>query len=438
MSAPEDRPRSPVPRKPGRGAASRDSGVLAVGSAIGGLLAYVFFALATRSLGAERAAPVSVLWSFWAVAAAVLTFAVQHWTIRTLARDGHEGTVARSVPRISAVSVGLSALAGVGAFAFRHPLFHQDGVVFPTLIAAVTAGSFFVGLVRGALAGRGRYVATAASLIGENAIRVVAAAGVAFAGGGAKAFGVALVVGPLIGLVWARSLRFDSSSPASSDLRSPLALVSGIAGGSLIAQIVLTSAPVVLAAIGGAQAEVTSLFVALAVWRAPYLLALGMSPRLTPALTLLVVDGQLRRLTRVRRMTVLGVVVGAAAAALVGLTLMQPVLHVAFGPDVNVNARALAALGVGTATALGNLVLLLMLLAFGRSRAATTSWAAALAVSVGWTVLSTMAPEPRVVVAFLLAQLTAFALLLAACRPRAGLGPTPISADSPATPDAFA
>jgi O-antigen/teichoic acid export membrane protein len=326
----------------------------------------------------------------------------------------------------------------VGAFAFRHPLFHQDGVVFPTLIAAVTAGSFFVGLVRGALAGRGRYVATAASLIGENAIRVVAAAGVAFAGGGAKAFGVALVVGPLIGLVWARSLRFDSSSPASSDLRSPLALVSGIAGGSLIAQIVLTSAPVVLAAIGGAQAEVTSLFVALAVWRAPYLLALGMSPRLTPALTLLVVDGQLRRLTRVRRMTVLGVVVGAAAAALVGLTLMQPVLHVAFGPDVNVNARALAALGVGTATALGNLVLLLMLLAFGRSRAATTSWAAALAVSVGWTVLSTMAPEPRVVVAFLLAQLTAFALLLAACRARAGLGPTPISADSPATPDAFA
>jgi O-antigen/teichoic acid export membrane protein len=61
--------------------ASRDSGVLAVGSAISGLLAYAFFALATRSLGAERAAPVSVLWSFWAVAAAVLTFAVQHLSL---------------------------------------------------------------------------------------------------------------------------------------------------------------------------------------------------------------------------------------------------------------------------------------------------------------------------------------------------------------------
>ena len=418
--------------------ASRDSGVLALGSAISGLLAYAFFALATRSLGAERAAPVSVLWSYWAVAAAVLTFAVQHWTIRTLASDGHESTVARSIPRISAAAAGLSALAGMVAFAFRHVLFHQNGVAFPAMIAAVTAGSFFVGLVRGALAGRGRYVATAASLIGENAIRVVGAAGVAFAGGGAKAFGEALVIGPLIGLVWARSLRFDSSSPASSDLRNPLALVSGIAGGSLIAQVVLTGAPVVLAAIGGAQAEVTSLFVALAVWRAPYLLALGMSPRLTPALTLLVVDGQHRRIARVRRMTVLGVAVGAAAAALVGVTLMQPVLHLAFGPDINVDAAALAALGVGTAIALGNLVLLLMLLALGRSRAATTSWAAALAVSAGWMVLSTMAPEPRVVVAFLLAQLTAFALLLAACRPHAGQAAEPRFAESPVAPDAFA
>lgn len=418
--------------------ATRDSGVLAVGSAISGLLAYVFFALATRSLGAERAAPVSVLWSFWAVAAAVLTFAVQHWTIRTLARDGHEGTVARSIPMISAVSAGLSALAGVVAFAFRHPLFHDDGLTFPALIAAVTAGSFFVGLVRGALAGRGRYVATAASLIGENAIRVVGAAGVALAGGGAKAFGAALIVGPFTGLIWARSLRFDSSSPGSPDLRNPLAMVSGIAGGSLIAQIVLTGAPVVLAGTGGARADVTSLFVALAVWRAPYLLALGMSPRLTPALTRLVVDGQQHRMARVRRMTVLGVVAGTAAAALVGVTLMQPVLHAAFGPDVNVNALALAALGAGTATALGNLVLLLMLLALGRPRAATISWAAALAVSGGWTVLSTMAPEARVVVAFLLAQLTAFGLLLAAGRPRAGDKPDSRSVDDPAAPDTFA
>jgi O-antigen/teichoic acid export membrane protein len=434
MSASEDRPRSSVP---GRGVA-RDSGVLAVGSAISGLLAYVFFAVATRSLGAELAAPVSVLWSYWAVAASVLTFSVQHWTIRTLAGDGHEGTVARAIPRISVAAAGLSALAGVVAYAFRQPLFHLDGVAFPALIAAVTAGSFFVGLVRGALAGRGRYIATAGSLIGENAFRVVAAAGVALVGGGAKAFGMALVVGPLVGLVWARSLRFDSSSPASSDLRNPLALVSGIAGGSLIAQVVLTGAPVVLAVIGGAQAEVTSLFVALAVWRAPYLMAVGMSPRLTPTLTRLVVDGQQRRMARVRRMTVLTVVLGAAAAALIGVTLMQPVLHVAFGPDINLNAAALAALGAGTATALGNLVLLLMLLALGRSRAATTSWVAALAVFVAWTVLSTLEPEPRVVVAFLLAELTAFALLLAACRPRADDAPEPRPAESPVTPDAFA
>ena len=43
---------------------------LVLGSAANGLLAYVFFALVTHALGGTRAAPVSVLWSWWSFAAA--------------------------------------------------------------------------------------------------------------------------------------------------------------------------------------------------------------------------------------------------------------------------------------------------------------------------------------------------------------------------------
>ena len=51
----------------------RAPAVLAAGSVVSGLLAYVLFALVTRGLGAEVAAPVSVLWTQWTFAAAAVT-----------------------------------------------------------------------------------------------------------------------------------------------------------------------------------------------------------------------------------------------------------------------------------------------------------------------------------------------------------------------------
>ena len=42
---------------------NRASAALALGSIVSGLLAYVLFALITRGLGAEDAAPVTVLWT---------------------------------------------------------------------------------------------------------------------------------------------------------------------------------------------------------------------------------------------------------------------------------------------------------------------------------------------------------------------------------------
>jgi O-antigen/teichoic acid export membrane protein len=392
---------------------ARDSVVLAGGSAAAGLLAYVFFALVTRSLGAERAAPVSVLWTYWAMAAAVLTFTVQHWTIRTLAHDRHEGTVARSLPMLVLAAGTLSVASGVVAFLFRDQLFADRGLVYPALVAGITAGSFFMGLIRGALAGRRRYLATAGSLAGENTVRVAAGAGVALAAGGPELFGAALVLGHLVGLVWLGSLRFvDPGAGDATVVRNPLALVSGVAGGSLLAQVVLTGAPVVLAAAGGAPAAVTSLFVALAVWRAPYLVALGVTPQVTQVLTRLATRGDTRRIRLAQWLTVLGVACCGLVAAGVGTTVLPPVLRAAFGPDVELPPAELTALGVGTAVGLGNLVLLLMLLAFGRSRAASASWLVAVAVAAGWTALSPLSPEPRVVAAFVLAQGTAFVLLL--------------------------
>ena len=72
---------------------------LAAGSVVSGLLAYVLFALLTRGLGAEAAAPVSVLWTQWTFAAAALTFPLQHWVTRSMVA-GHAGDVRAAAARI--------------------------------------------------------------------------------------------------------------------------------------------------------------------------------------------------------------------------------------------------------------------------------------------------------------------------------------------------
>jgi O-antigen/teichoic acid export membrane protein len=68
----------------------RDTAALAAGSATNGVLAYVFFSVTTHALGAKASAPISVLWTYWSVAAAVLTFPLQHWIARVVAIERGE------------------------------------------------------------------------------------------------------------------------------------------------------------------------------------------------------------------------------------------------------------------------------------------------------------------------------------------------------------
>jgi O-antigen/teichoic acid export membrane protein len=392
----------------------KQTGALGAGTVVSGLLAYAFFAMATRTLGASAAAPVSVLWTYWAMAGAILTFPLQHWTIRLLTR-GAEGTLARSRGRIWIGAAVLSVFSALLAYLARDLLFHDSTVAYPAMVAGITAGATLSGLVRGGLAGRGRFAATGLSMATENLLRVALGVVVALAGGGAVTFGLVLVLGSFSAFFWPSSLRFDPRGTAAAEsISSPLALASGLAAGSLIAQIVLTGGPVALAALGGTPRQVTSLFAAFAVWRAPYLAVLGVTPRLTPALTRMTLTGDDRRLRSARRW-ILVVVVGAAGAAfLAGATIVQPLLRAVFGSDVVLDWIPSALIGVGTAAAVGNLVLLLVMLALGTSRPVNRAWLIAAAVVGAVLVAVPLPPLDRVVAAFVIAQITAFALLAAA------------------------
>ena len=390
----------------------RDTLTLAVGSALNGLLAYAVFALTTRALGPEAAAPVSVLWSYWAFAGAAFTFPVQHWAARTLVVDG-EAAVAAALPRLAGVVLAASGLLGVLAFAAREPLFHTPDPWFAVMTGLITLGAAATGVMRGGLAGRGRFGAVGTSLAAENAIRCVVVGGLALAGvQDATAYGAGLVSGQLVVLLWPSALRFARGRSAAARSR-PFAFLAGASLAQLANQTVLTGSPVVLALAGGSAADVTSLFAALALFRAPYMLGLGLVSQLTTTLTRLVVSEDVGTLRRIRLLLVGAAIPLALVAAGLGATVGPPLLRLVFGSDVELGAAATAVTAAGCAVAIANLVLTVGSIARDRPRSAAHAWLVAVAAAaLSFLALGGTSPLDRTLTAFLVAEVVAFGALL--------------------------
>ncbi|WP_416957496.1 hypothetical protein ACNKF0_08635 [Nocardioides sp. T5] len=381
---------------------------LAAGSVVSGVLAYVLFALVTRGLGAVAAAPVSVLWTVWALAGAAFTFPLQHWITRCLTA-GREGDVRGSAGRVGVVVVAAAVATGGLAWVFRDRLFHRDDAWFPLLVVLVVLGSAAVGVLRGALAGRGRMAAVAWSLVAENALRCVLVAVLLLAQvHDPVAHGLCLVAGSLVAL-WPGAWRFGG---AGSDRAASLAFLGGAATGQLLAQGVLTGGAVVLALLGGSPAEITAMFATLALFRAPYMVVLGTLPQVTHHVTGLVVAGDLPALRQLAgRLAVVGAAVvslGAAIGGLAGPALVQAV----FGGTVDIGHGDAAVIATGCALALVNVVLMVGALALDRPARVAGAWA--LAVLVGAVVLvatSSLLPVERVAFAFVASEAAATVLL---------------------------
>ena len=384
--------------------------MLALGSAASGVLAYVFFALVTRALGAEAAAPVAVLWTYWSFAAAALTFPLQHWAVRAVVAAGGEGPVRRALPSIAALTLLVALLAGTATWLIRDDLFHRGGWSFPALVVVVTMGSAFLGIVRGILTVRDRLTSVGLLLASENAVRCLLAV-ILIAGDATESryYGLALAAGALVGFAWPSVLRLGTTGPADHGW---LRFVAGASGGQLISQAVLTGGPVALALLGDSPAQVTGLFVALALFRAPYVVALGVVSPATGMLTRLVVAERHAAIRRVLAGIVAATALGVGLAALIGWFAGPALLRLVFGASIDVSAEVCLLIAAGSALSLGTLLLSLVAMANDRSHTTLRSWLVA-AVAAGVTIaVGPGTPMTTVTYAFVVAQLVAFATLL--------------------------
>ncbi|HYH71862.1 MAG TPA: hypothetical protein VD764_01495 [Nocardioides sp.] len=403
---------------PSSSSRSRAASGLAAGSVLSGLLAYVFFAASTRGLGAADAAPVAVLWSYWGFAAAGLTFPVQHWITRTAAVAGEGAVRAAWATPLRLVTV-VVVISGAGAWLLREPLFGGDAR-FAVLIALVGVGAAGMGVVRGLLAARRRYEAVGALLVAENLVRCVAALVlVALDVDDPGAYGVALLLGYAACVGWVSAWRTEPGpGPALpiGDSRSTGSFLGGAAGAQVVAQAVLTGGPVLLAVLGGSPAEVTALFAALALYRAPYTVLLGQVAQATGALARLVDARSLDRLQRVDRAVLAATVVGVGVGAAVGAWLGPWLVTLVFGPDVRVEQGVSVALAVGSVLALVTLVQGVVLLAHGVPQWTLAAWLLALVPAASVVLAAPGRPTTTIATAFVVAEGAAWLLLLAAAR----------------------
>jgi len=404
---------------------TRDTTALAAGSLVTGLLAYVFFATTTRTLGTVAASPVTVLWTYWSLSAAAFTFPVQHWITRTVTAYD-EGVVRRALPRLVTVVAVVSVVVGLLSWLAGDILFRRDQAAFSLLLVAVTAGSVLIGVARGTMTARGRFGRVAVMLVADNAVRCLAALVLVLADvQDPVAYGLCLVAGHLVAFCWPSSLRLAPGREGTT-AGSPLGFLSGAASGQLLGQVVLTGGPLVLALRGGSAAQVTALFATLALFRAPYTLALGLVAQLTGKLTTLVVGRQRAVLRRFRVVLVTLAITTAALAALIGATVGPALVQWIFGEDVYLGPATTALVAIGSAVALANLVTTVLVLAHNRAGAVARAWAIGAVAAAVVLAIGDVTALDQTCWAFLVAQSVAFAVLLAeGSRKPAGLAPSP-------------
>lgn len=396
-----------MPSIPDRKRIAAHAAALTAGAVISGPAAYAFAAIGNRHLGADGFAPVSVLWSFWAVLGAAVTFPMQHWVIHRIQADDEETAIKQALPRLASLTLAASLLAACIGWIWRIDLFRMDGFRFPILLGFIPLGAFLMGLERGALASRGRFVAVAFHFASENVLRLALAAIAVLLGWGAQSFGVILVAGYLAGVLWPSAIRFKTESnraPARGQIRDLLTIVFG----SVLGQAVLTGGPIAAAAIGAAGSEVTAVFATLALFRAPYVMFTAVASRLTGELTRLAASGGSEQLRKFRVVLLLGIVVAGAFAVIFAVTVGPAVVESLFGPGTGLPIRPTAIVAVGSVLALGTLLLTIMMVSRARPRVIGSVWLFALASGIAWLVGGAGNPVDRVTWAFLISETTAF------------------------------
>ncbi len=388
---------------------------MAVGSLVAGLAAYGFQVLGGRTLGDEGFAPVAALLSVHSLILAVLLTPVELLTVRrlTLARGGAPDAHDR---RSISVTIAVALAAMVGFVAATLQRFFGGEAAFVAVGAAVVATHALFARGRGALAGRGRYVAYGVASGGAAVLRVLLV--VPFLGAADPlAFGWAVALPPLL-ILALRPFRTRRSSLRVPPRAGSGTLMAGFVLAGAISQAFVLTGPLVAGAVEPDPARVATVvsvvFVTFSLARAPLLLAQNLAARLLAGLTKLVArdaGDELRRWSH--RLGLAGLAI-APIAYVAGAWLGPPLIEVFFGPAFRPSAPVAGLAVAGCALAAASIFLDQVLIALGATGKLAAAWTLALGVAALTLFVGPPDSALRVTVAVLAGELAALLAVLAA------------------------
>ncbi len=403
-----------------RGVASRiardGTPIMAAGSLVAGLAAYAFQALGGRALGDEGFAPVAALLSAHSLILAVLLTPVELLTVRrlTLARGGAPDEHDRRSIAVTSVTAVAAMLVFVAATLGR---FFTGETTYVWIGAAVVATHAVFALGRGALAGRGRYVAYGVVSAAAAIVRVgLAAAWLAWAPSDLTlAWSVALP--PLIILAFFPFRRAPVRVKVPPRAGSG-ALMAGFVLAGAISQAFVLVGPLVAGALVTNPAQVarvvSTVFVAFSLARAPLLLSQNLAARLLAGLTKLVAREAHRQLRGwSRRLGFVGLAVTPVAffgGELAGPPMIELLFGSSFRPTPLVAGLAMAACWLAAASVFLDQVLI----ALGATGKLAGAWTVALTVAAVSLLVAEGPADVRVSIAVLAGELGALLVVMVA------------------------
>jgi len=362
---------------------------IGVGVAVLGLTSYVFLVISARVLGPERYAPLSATWALVFLVGPGFFLPVEQELGRLLstgrAQGGDGAPVVRKVALVAGLVVVLLLVAvAAGAPLLLGRLFDDEPLLLLGLVLSIP-GFMLQHLVRGFVAGAGRFRTYGAVLVAEGAFRVGACVALALAGVSTPGpYGVALGASALLGCVVAlpRPARDEHLGPGPEPTWKQVSqALSWLLAGSLLTQALINSGPLVvkLLATESERADVSRFMAGLILARVPLFLFQSVQASLLPRFSWLVTTGRDDRFRHTLQVLVTGIIVFGMACTAGAALFGPPVMRLVFGSAFVLPGGDLAYLAGGTAAfilaiALGQAVIALS----GHARAAS-SWLAGMA-----------------------------------------------------------
>ena len=331
-------------------------GTVAVGGGllVNGLAAYAFITLASRDLGPEAYTPVGLLWALSFLLGPGFFQPLEQEVARIVAArsDRRIGPVVRTAGCVGASMVGLlGVLTLLLGDRIRHDLFDGHGLLLVGLLL-VLIGLGIGHLVRGVLAGLGRFGGYARYFIGDGLGRLVMVLVLVATAGGVGAYGLAVGLAPFIGVALALAGQRELSLEGPAE---PVGAFSRALGALLVASVatalVLNVSPLAVEVLAGPdQADDPGRFLnALLIARVPLFFFQAVQASLLPRLSALVGAGRFDELVHVFR-RLLGLVVGIGGLAVAVCAVFGAwIVEFAFGADFAVERQDMVLLAGSSA-----------------------------------------------------------------------------------------